>query len=88
MYVHVHAWQHALNESIYYGGGVGRLGYLLMAVADLDAECTSKAAIANATKMTTVSFTTLQSHGRFFCLVYCNGCHTFPGVAMEIIRFL
>ena len=47
-----------IHACINYGGGVGRLGYLLRAVAIFDAECTSKTAIANA-KMTAVSFAKL-----------------------------
>ena len=44
---------------INYGGGVGRLGYLLRAVVVFDAECALKAAIANATKTTAVIFAKL-----------------------------
>ena len=35
------------------------MGYLLRAIVVFDAECTSKAAIANTTKMTAVSFAKL-----------------------------
>ena len=67
MFLHVFiVYVHALNQSI---KGVESKGWATWSWpwTPFAVECSSTTAIADATKMTTVSFKKLQSNERYFC---------------------